>query len=309
MNSKHSKKGFLIRREKNGIINAFSVEDLSEPLSDGPVVKLNREQTENQRTFDLPDAIDFKPKVNNEPELSVIEPEVSQRPGDELKAVVDPKRVSTTSTVYESIPDCDLEDPHLHIITEESSVPEFQKSEDNPDQPIRNEDSNEPEVDDQANEDVSDSTIDPLSTIEEEQNSFLANPEDNLKPEEIDLEGEKKPEEIEEKKDDDDEGFFAKMKKHFARRPSSSSSSSSDSSKSSRSTSPSRASKSSKPSPPTQSEDNVPAINEEPETKKYDERIDFNRIYINRNHKSHSKWNIKIVSSCCENVICINGKR
>ena len=312
MNSKHSKKGFLIRREKNGIINAFSVEDLSEPLSDGPVVKLNREKTENQRTFELPDAIDFKPKVNNEPEVNVTEPEVSQRPGDELKAVLDPKRVSTTSTVYESIPDCDLEDPHLHIITEESSVPEFQKSEDNPDEPIRNEDSNEPEVDDQANEDVSDSTIDPLSTIEEEQNSFLTNPEDNLKqqkPEEIDLEGEKKPEEVEEKKDDDDEGFFAKMKKHFARRSSSSSSSSSASSKSSRSTSPSRVSKTSKPSSPPQREEKVPEINEEPETKKYDERIDFNRIYINRNHKSHSKWNIKIVSSCCENVICINGKR
>ena len=298
----------MIRREKNGIINAFSVEDLSEPLSDGPMIQLNREQTENQRTFDLPDEIDFKPEVKNEPEVNVIEPEVSQnRPGDELKAVLDPKRVSTTSTVYESIPDCDLEDPHLHIITEESSVPEFQKSEDNPDQPIRNKDLNEPEVNDQANEDVSDSTIDPLSTIEEEQNSILTIPEDNLKnqkPKEMVQGGEKKPEEVEKKKDDDDEGFFAKMKKHFARRPSSSSSSSS--SNSSRSSSPSKASKSSKHSPPTQSEQKVPY--EEPETKKNDERIDFNRIHINRNHKSHSKWNIKIVSSCCENVICINGK-
>ena len=298
----------MIRREKNGIINAFSVEDLSEPLSDGPMIQLNREQTENQRTFGLPDEIDFKPEVKNEPEMNVIEPEVSQnRPGDELKAVFDPKRVSTTNTVYESIPDCDLEDPHLHIITEESSVPEFQKSEDNPDQPIRNEDLNEPEVNDQANEDVSDSTIDPLSTIEEEQNSILTIPEDNLKnqkPEEMVQGGEKKPEEVEKKKDDDDEGFFAKMKKHFARRPSSSSSSSS--SNSSRSSSPSKVSKSSKPSPPTQSEEKVPY--EEHETKKNDERIDFNRIHINRNHKSHSKWNIKIVSSCCENVICINGK-
>ena len=80
-------------------------------------------------------------------------------------------------------------------------------------------------------------------------------------------------------------------------------------SQSSRSTSPSKASKTSKPSSPPQREEKVPEINEEPETKKYDERIDFNRIYINRNHKSHSKWNIKIVSSCCENVICINGKR
>lgn len=198
-----------------------------------------------------------------------------------------------------------MEDPHLHIIAEESSVPEFQKSEDNPDQPMRNEDLNEPEVNDQANEDASDSTIDPLSTIEEEQNSLLTIPEDNLKnqkPEEMVQRGEKKPEEVEKKKDDDDEGFFAKMKKHFARRPSSSSSSSS--SNSSRSSSPSKASKS---SPPTQSEEKIP--DEEPETKKYDERIDFNRIYINRNHKSHSKWNIKIVSSCCENVICINGKR
>ena len=298
----------MIRREKNGIINAFSVEDLSEPLSDGPMIQLNCEQTENQRTFDLPDEVDFKPEVKNEPVVNVIEPEVSQnRPGDELKAVLDPKRVSTTSTVYESIPDCDLEDPHLHIITEESSVPEFQKSEDNPDQPIRNEDLNEPEVNDQANEDVSDSTIDPLSTIEEEQNSILTIPEDNLKnqkPKEMVQGGEKKPEEVEKKKDDDDEGFFAKMKKHFARRPSSSSSSSS--SNSSRSSSPSKVSKSSKPSPPTQSEEKVPY--EEHETKKNDERIDFNRIYINRNHKSHSKWNIKIVSSCCENVICINGK-
>ena len=298
----------MIRREKNGIINAFSVEDLSEPLSDGPMIQLNCEQTENQRTFDLPDEVDFKPEVKNEPVVNVIEPEVSQnRPGDELKAVLDPKRVSTTSTVYESIPDCDLEDPHLHIITEESSVPEFQKSEDNPDQPIRNEDLNEPEVNDQTNEDVSDSTIDPLSTIEEEQNSILTIPEDNLKnqkPKEMVQGGEKKPEEVEKKKDDDDEGFFAKMKKHFARRPSSSSSSSS--SNSTRSSSPSKASKSSKHSPPTQSEQKVPY--EEPETKKNDERIDFNRIYINRNHKSHSKWNIKIVSSCCENVICINGK-
>ena len=283
----------MIRREKNGIINAFSVEDLSEPLSDGPVVQLNREQTENQRAFDLPVEIDFKPEDKNEPEVNAIRPEVSQnRPGDELKAVLDPKRVSTTSTVYESIPDCDLEDPHLHIITEESSVPEFQKSEDNPDQPIRNENLNEPEVDNQAIEDVSDSTIDPLSTIEEEQNSILTNPEENLqhqKPKEMDLEDEKKPEEVEKKKDDDDEGFFAKMKKHFARRPSSSSSSSSDSAKSSRSTSPSKSLKSSKPSRPTQSEEKVPEINEEPETKKYDERIDFNRIYINRNHKLHSK--------------------
>lgn len=62
------------------------------------MIQLNREQTENQRTFDLPDEIDFKPEVQNEPEVNVIEPEVSlNRPGDELKAVLDPKRVSTTS--------------------------------------------------------------------------------------------------------------------------------------------------------------------------------------------------------------------
>ena len=261
------RKGFLIRREKNGIINAFSVEDLSEPLSDELVVQLKREQ----------------PEVELEVQLEVN----LARPGDELKNVFDPKRVSTTSTVYESIPDCDLEDPHLHIITEESSELKPEEL-----QPMKYEDlasgSERPEVDHEVAEDVSDSTIDPLSTIEE-------SPEDNLKyrePEEILIADEKNPEEAEgEKNDDDDEGFFAKMKKHFVRRQSSSSSSSSDSksSKSSRSSSPSRTFKPSKSSTkPTQSEEkhSEPEI---AETKKFDERIDFNRIYINRNHQSHLK--------------------
>ena len=306
------RKGFLIRREKDGIINAFSVEDLSEPLSDG-LVQLNREPVIVQRANDLPDSTDFKPEREPEvgPEETNFKPEVTfARPGDELKnqAIFDPKRVSTTSTVYESIPDCDLEDPHLHIITEESTVPEFQnkvKPEDaNPDQPMRSEHLTRPEVDHEeitTPEDVSDSTIDPLSTIDEEQNSLLTNPEDNLKnqkPEKVNLEGEKKQEEAEnedETKDDDDEGFFAKMKKHFVRRQSSSSSSSS-SSKSSRSSSPS------KPSQPTQATESTEPTHsneQEPEINEFDERIDFNRIYINRNHKSHLKREcIKIVSSC-----------